>query len=257
MMGVLEGVLMELKDCAPLLKDIIATDKEKVTFKHLDMAFFVGSMPRREGMEGKDLLKANVKIFKSQVSALGKYAKNSVKVIVVGNPANTSCPTVIKSAPSIPKESFCCFSHLDHNQAMAQIALKLGVTSKDIKNVILCRNHSYTQYPDINHAKGKYEGKEVGVYEALKDDRWLKGEFIMTVQQHGATLIMARKLSNEVSAVKAIGDHIRVLWLEPQWQYVCMGVMSDGKSYAVPEDLLYSFAVAIKNQSWEIVEGPD
>nr|KAF6308179.1 malate dehydrogenase 1 [Myotis myotis] len=179
MMGVLDGVLMELQDCAlPLLKDVIATDKEEVAFKDLDVAILVGSMPRRDGMERKDLLKANVKIFKSQGAALDKYAKKSVKVIVVGNPANTNCLTASKSAPSIPKENFSCLTRLDHNRAKAQIALKLGVTSEDVKNVIIWGNHSSTQYPDVNHAKVKLQGKEVGVYEALKNDSWLKGEFI-------------------------------------------------------------------------------
>ncbi|PNJ79676.1 MDH1 isoform 7, partial [Pongo abelii] len=159
MMGVLDGVLMELQDCAlPLLKDVIATDKEEIAFKDLDVAILVGSMPRREGMERKDLLKANVKIFKSQGAALDKYAKKSVKVIVVGNPANTNCLTASKSAPSIPKENFSCLTRLDHNRAKAQIALKLGVTANDVKNVIIWGNHSSTQYPDVNHAKVKLQG---------------------------------------------------------------------------------------------------
>ncbi|XP_006881015.1 PREDICTED: malate dehydrogenase, cytoplasmic-like isoform X1 [Elephantulus edwardii] len=257
MMGVLEGVVMELQDCAlPLLKDIIATDKEEVAFKDLDVAVLVGSMPRREGMERKDLLKANVKIFKSQGTALDKYAKKSVKVIVVGNPANTNCLTAIKSAPSIPKENFSCLTRLDHNRAMAQIALKLGVTAKDVKNVIIWGNHSSTQYPDVNHGKVKIQGKEVGIYEALKDDSWLKGEFITTVQQRGAAVIKARKLSSAMSAAKAIGDHIRDIWFgTPEGEFVSMGVISDGNPYGVPDDLLYSFPVVIKNKTWKIVEG--
>ncbi|XP_006863031.1 PREDICTED: malate dehydrogenase, cytoplasmic-like isoform X2 [Chrysochloris asiatica] len=213
-------------------------------------------MPRREGMERKDLLKANVKIFKSQGAALDKYAKKSVKVIVVGNPANTNCLTAIKSAPSIPKENFSCLTRLDHNRAMAQIALKLGVTAKDVKNVIIWGNHSSTQYPDVNHAKVKYQGKEVAVYEALKNDSWLKGEFISTVQQRGAAVIKARKLSSAMSAAKAIGDHIRDIWFgTPEGEFVSMGVISDGNSYGVPEDLLYSFPVVIKNKTWKIVAG--
>lgn len=257
MMGVLDGVLMELQDCAlPLLKDIIATDKEEVAFKDLDVAVLVGSMPRREGMERKDLLKANVKIFKAQGAALDKYAKKSVKVIVVGNPANTNCLTASKSAPSIPKENFSCLTRLDHNRAKSQIALKLGVTADDVKNVIIWGNHSSTQYPDVNHAKVKLQGKEVGVYEALKDDSWLKGEFITTVQQRGAAVIKARKLSSAMSAAKAISDHIRDIWFgTPEGEFVSMGVISDGNSYGVPDDLLYSFPVVIKNKSWKFVEG--
>lgn len=239
-----------------LLKDVIATDKEEVAFKDLDVAVLVGSMPRRDGMERKDLLKANVKIFKSQGAALDKYAKKSVKVIVVGNPANTNCLTASKSAPSIPKENFSCLTRLDHNRAKAQIALKLGVTSEDVKNVIIWGNHSSTQYPDVNHAKVKLQGKEVGVYEALKNDSWLKGEFITTVQQRGAAVIKARKLSSAMSAAKAICDHIRDIWFgTPEGEFVSMGIISDGNSYGVPDDLLYSFPVTIKNKTWKIVEG--
>nr|KAF6429869.1 malate dehydrogenase 1 [Molossus molossus] len=224
MMGVLDGVLMELQDCAlPLLKD---------------------------------LLKANVKIFKSQGTALEKYAKKSVKVIVVGNPANTNCLTASKSAPSIPKENFSCLTRLDHNRAKAQIALKLGVTSDDVKNVIIWGNHSSTQYPDVNHAKVKLQGKEVGVYEALKNDSWLKGDFITTVQQRGAAVIKARKLSSAMSAAKAICDHVRDIWFgTPEGEFVSMGIISDGNSYGVPDDLIYSFPVTIKNKTWKIVEG--
>ncbi|XP_035751111.1 malate dehydrogenase, cytoplasmic-like [Egretta garzetta] len=185
MMTVLEGVVMELQDCAlPLLREVIPTDKEEVAFKDLDIAILVGSMPRREGMERKDLLKANVKIFKSQGAALDKYAKKTVKVVVVGNPANTNCLIASKSAPSIPKENFSCLTRLDHNRAKSQIALKLGVTANDVKNVIIWGNHSSTQYPDVNHAKVNVKGKEVGVYEAIKDDSWLKGDFILLIPVH-------------------------------------------------------------------------
>lgn len=257
MMGVLDGVVMELQDCAlPLLKEVIATDKEEVAFKDLDVAILVGSMPRREGMERKDLLKANVKIFKSQGAALDKYAKKTVKVIVVGNPANTNCLTALKSAPSIPKENFSCLTRLDHNRAKAQIALRLNVTSDDVKNVIIWGNHSSTQYPDVSHAVVKLQGKEVSVSEAVKDDSWLKGGFISTVQQRGAAVIAARKLSSAMSAAKAICDHVRNIWFgTAEGEHVSMGVISDGNGYGVPNDLLYSFPVTITDKSWKIVEG--
>ncbi|KAM3932460.1 malate dehydrogenase, cytoplasmic [Leptodactylus fuscus] len=257
MMGVLQGVVMELQDCAlPLLKEVIATDKEEVAFKDLDVAILVGSMPRREGMERKDLLKANVKIFKSQGAALDKYAKKTVKVVVVGNPANTNCLTALLSAPSIPKENFTCLTRLDHNRAKAQIALRLKVTSDDVKNVIIWGNHSSTQYPDVSHAVVKLQGKEVCVSEAVKDDNWLKGDFISTVQQRGAAVIAARKLSSAMSAAKAICDHTRDLWSgTPEGEYVSMGVYSGGNSYGVPDGLLYSFPVTIQNKTWKIVEG--
>ncbi|MEE6474604.1 hypothetical protein FKM82_010439 [Ascaphus truei] len=257
MMTVLEGVVMELEDCAlPLLKEVIATDKEEVAFKDLDLAVLVGSMPRREGMERKDLLKANVKIFKSQGAALDKYSKKSVKVVVVGNPANTNCLTALKSAPSIPKDNFSCLTRLDHNRAKAQLALRLHVASDDVKNVIIWGNHSSTQYPDACHATVKVDGKKVGIYEAVKDDSWLKGDFIATVQQRGSAVIKARKLSSAMSAAKAICDHIRSIWFgTPEGEFVSMGVISDGNTYGVAEDLLYSFPVTIKNKTWKIVEG--
>lgn len=257
MMTAMEGVVMELEDSAfPLLKEVIATDKEEVAFKDLDVAVLVGSMPRREGMERKDLLKANVKIFKSQGAALDKYSKKSVKVLVVGNPANTNCLTAAKSAPSIPRENFSCLTRLDHNRAKAQISLKLKVQCDDVKNVIIWGNHSSTQYPDATHAKVKVQGKEVGVYEAIKDDNYLKGDFISTVQQRGAAVIKARKLSSAMSAAKAICDHLRDIWFGTrEGEFVSMGVISDGNSYGIPEDLVYSFPVTIKNKCWSFVEG--
>ncbi|KAM4771652.1 malate dehydrogenase, cytoplasmic [Rhinophrynus dorsalis] len=257
MMTVLGGVVMEMEDCAlPLLKEVIATDSEEVAFKDLDFAVLVGSMPRRDGMERKDLLKANVKIFKSQGAALDKFAKKSVKVIVVGNPANTNCLTAMKSAPSIPKENFSCLTRLDHNRAKAQIAERLKVSSGDVKNVIIWGNHSSTQYPDASHASVNLQGKEVGVFEAVKDDCWLKGEFISTVQQRGAAVIKARKLSSAMSAAKAICDHIRDIWFgTPEGEFVSMGVISDGNPYGVANDLMYSFPVTIKDKKWKIVEG--
>ncbi|KAG8584111.1 hypothetical protein GDO81_008688 [Engystomops pustulosus] len=257
MMGVLEGVVMELQDLAvPLLREVIATDKEEVAFKDLDVAILVGSMPRREGMERKDLLKANVNIFKSQGAALDKYAKKTVKVVVVGNPANTNCLTAIKSAPSIPKENFTCLTRLDHNRAKAQIALRLKVSSDEVKNVIIWGNHSSTQYADVSHAVVKQGGKDVPVSDAVKDDAWLKGGFISTVQQRGAAVIAARKLSSALSAAKAICDHTRDFWNgTPEGEWVSMGVISDGNKYGVPNDLLYSFPVTIKDKTWKIVEG--
>ncbi|XP_043911470.1 malate dehydrogenase, cytoplasmic isoform X2 [Protopterus annectens] len=257
MMPVLNGVVMELEDCAlPILKEVIATDKEAEAFKDLDVAILVGSMPRREGMERKDLLKANVKIFKSQGAALDKYSKKTVKVLVVGNPANTNCLIASKSASSIPKENFTCLTRLDHNRAQSQIAVRLGIPAKDVKNVIIWGNHSSTQFPDVNHAKATVKGKTIGVYEAVQDDSWLKGDFITTVQQRGAAVIKARKLSSAMSAAKAICDHVRDWWFGThEGEFVSMGVISDGNSYGIPEDLIYSFPVAIKNQSWKIIEG--
>lgn len=257
MMPVLEGVVMELQDCAlPLLKEIVPTDKEEVAFKDLDVAILVGSMPRREGMERKDLLKANVAIFKSQGAALDKYAKKTVKVLVVGNPANTNCLVAAKSAPSIPKQNFSCLTRLDHNRARSQVAKRCEVPATQVKNVIIWGNHSSTQYPDVHHCVVNMSGSELPCFEAVKDDDWLKGDFISTVQQRGAAVIKARKLSSAMSAAKAICDHMRDLWSgTPQGEFTSMGVYSTGNSYGVPDDLVYSFPVQIKDLTWNIVDG--
>ncbi|XP_024152662.1 malate dehydrogenase 1Ab, NAD (soluble) [Oryzias melastigma] len=256
MLPVLEGVVMELQDCAlPLLREIVATDKEEVAFKDLDAAILVGSMPRREGMERKDLLKANVAIFRSQGAALDKHAKKTVKVLVVGNPANTNCLIAAKSAPSIPKENFSCLTRLDHNRACSQVAMRCGVPATHVKNVIIWGNHSSTQYPDVHHCKVSVSGGELACFDAVKDDSWLKGDFIATVQQRGAAVIKARKLSSAMSAAKAICDHMRDLWSgTAEGEFISMGVYSTGNPYGVPEDLIYSFPVQIKDKSWKIVD---
>uniref|UniRef100_A0A3B4FMT0 Malate dehydrogenase n=1 Tax=Pundamilia nyererei TaxID=303518 RepID=A0A3B4FMT0_9CICH len=256
MLPVLEGVVMELQDCAlPLLKEIIPTDKEEVAFKDLDAAILVGSMPRKEGMERKDLLKANVAIFKSQGAALDKYAKKTVKVLVVGNPANTNCLVAAKSAPSIPKENFSCLTRLDHNRARSQVAMRCGIPATQVKNVIIWGNHSSTQYPDVHHCKVNMSGSELTCFDAIKDDDWLKGDFITTVQQRGAAVIKARKLSSAMSAAKAICDHMRDIWSGThEGEFTSMGVYSTGNSYGVPEDLIYSFPVQIQNKTWKIVD---
>ncbi|KPP57900.1 malate dehydrogenase, cytoplasmic-like [Scleropages formosus] len=257
MLPVLDGVVMELQDCAlPLLREVIPTDKVEVGFKDLDAAILVGSMPRKEGMERKDLLKANVAIFKTQGAALDKYAKKTVKVLVVGNPANTNCLIAAKSAPSIPKENFSCLTRLDHNRARSQVAMRVGVPSDCVKDVVIWGNHSSTQYPDVHHAKVQMQGKEVPVFDAVKDDAWLKGDFITTVQQRGAAVIKARKLSSAMSAAKAICDHMRDIWFgTPEGEFISMGIYSSGNSYGVPDDLIFSFPLTIKNKTWKIVDG--
>ncbi|KAF0027977.1 hypothetical protein F2P81_020718 [Scophthalmus maximus] len=216
MLPVLDGVVMELQDCAlPLLREIIATDKEDVAFKDLDAAILVGSMPRREGMERKDLLKANVAIFKSQGAALEKYAKKTVK-----------------------------------------LAMRCGIPATHVKNVIIWGNHSSTQYPDVHHCLVNMSGGELACFDAVKDDAWLKGDFIATVQQRGNAVIKARKLSSAMSAAKAICDHMREIWSgTPEGEFTSMGVYSSGNSYGVADDLIYSFPVQIKDKTWKIVDG--
>jgi len=256
MMTVLEGVVMELQDCAiPLLVDVQAFCEEEKAFKDIDYALLVGAMPRREGMERKDLLKANVKIFKSQGGNIDKFAKKTVKVLVVGNPANTNAFICKKYAPSIPPENFSALTRLDQNRAQAQIALKLGLRNDVVSNVIIWGNHSNTQFPDAAHAKIVVNDKEISALEALKDDSWVKGEFLKTVQVRGAAVIKARKLSSAMSAAKAICDHVR------DWhfgtsagKFVSMAVSSPGL-YGIPEGIMYSFPVSIVDGKWTIVEG--
>ncbi|CAD5121863.1 DgyrCDS10329 [Dimorphilus gyrociliatus] len=253
MLTVLDGVVMEMQDCAlPLLKSIIPTADTDVACKDIDVAILVGAMPRREGMERKDLLRANVKIFKAQGESLDKHAKKSVKVVVVGNPANTNAFICKKYAPSIPPENFTALTRLDQNRAQAQIATRMGLVPQDVKNVIIWGNHSNTQFPDVRHAK--VAGK--GVYEAVQDDAWLKGDFIKTVQTRGAAVIKARKLSSAMSAAKAIGDHMRDWWFGTKGdEYVSMAVPSDG-SYGIEKGIIYSFPVQAKpDHTYSIVQG--
>ncbi|XP_040574780.1 malate dehydrogenase, cytoplasmic [Lepeophtheirus salmonis] len=253
-MGVLNGVVMELHDCAlPLLSDIIASDDPLVAFKDVDAAFLVGAMPRREGMERKDLLAANVKIFKAQGGALDQVAKKTVKVIVVGNPANTNALICSHYAPSIPKENFSAMTRLDQNRASAQLAIKAGVKIGDIKNTIIWGNHSSTQYPDASHAT--IGGKPA--CSVINDDAWFKETFLPVVQKRGAAVIAARKLSSAMSAAKAACDHVKSWWSgTPSGEFVSMGVFSDG-SYNTPSGIMFSFPVQIdgNTKQWKIVQG--
>ncbi|KAK4313524.1 hypothetical protein Pmani_015139 [Petrolisthes manimaculis] len=256
MMSVLNGVCMEISDCAlPCVRDLIPTDNPEVAFKDIDAAFLVGAMPRKEGMERKDLLAANVKIFKVQGEALDKFAKKSVKVLVVGNPANTNALICAKYAPSIPRENFSAMTRLDQNRAQAQIAQRLGIPVTDVKNIIIWGNHSSTQFPDVRHASATVNGQKVSVYDAIKDDSYLKGDFITTVQKRGGAVIAARRLSSAMSAAKAACDHMKSIWQgTSEGQYVSMGVFSDG-SYNTPEGVMFSFPVTIKDKKWSIVMG--
>ncbi|CAH1105635.1 unnamed protein product [Psylliodes chrysocephalus] len=256
MMDVLQGVVMELADCAiPLLREVIPTADPAVAFKDVSAAFLVGAMPRKQGMERKDLLSANVKIFKVQGEALDKYAKKDVKVLVVGNPANTNALICSKYAPSIPKENFTAMTRLDQNRAQAQVSAKIGVPVEQVSNVIIWGNHSSTQFPDASHAVVNLSGKQLTVAEVIKDDSWLRDTFVQIVQKRGAAVIAARKMSSALSAAKAATDHMRD-WFQGTvyGKYVSMGVVSDG-SYGVPKDLVFSFPVTIKNGQWSIVQG--
>lgn len=255
MMGVLDGVVMELADCAlPLLKEVVPTADPNEAFKDVSAAFLVGSMPRKQGMERKELLSANVKIFKVQGEALDKYAKKDVKVLVVGNPANTNALICSTYAPSIPKENFTAMTRLDQNRAQYQIAARLGTAVGNVSNVIIWGNHSSTQFPDVKHAVVQVNNKPVPVYDAVKDDAWIRGQFVETVQKRGATVIASRKMSSALSAAKAASDHMRDWWLgtAPD-NFISMGVISDG-SYGTPKDVIFSFPVTIQNKQWKIVQ---
>lgn len=244
MMGVLEGVVMELADCAlPLLAGVVPTADPAVAFKDVASAFLVGAMPRKQGMERKDLLSANVKIFKVQGEALNNYARKDVKVLVVGNPANTNALVCSHYAPSIPKENFTAMTRLDQNRAQAQIAARLSVGIANVKNVIIWGNHSSTQYPDAKNATVDLNGTVKSVVEAVANNDYLNGEFVETVQKRGASVIAARKMSSAMSAAKAASDHMRDWFAGTKdGEYVSMGVVSDG-SYGTPKDIVYSFPV--------------
>jgi malate dehydrogenase len=209
----------------------------------------------KKGWRGRMSCPKNVSIYKSQASALEKHAAANCKVLVVANPANTNALILKEFAPSIPERNISCLTRLDHNRALGQISERLNVQVSDVKNVIIWGNHSSTQYPDVNHATVKTPAGEKPVRELVSDDAWLNGEFISTVQQRGAAIIKARKLSSALSAASGACDHIRDWVLgTPEGTWVSMGVYSDG-SYNVPAGLIYSFPVTCANGEWKIVQG--
>ncbi|CAK9795008.1 Malate dehydrogenase, cytoplasmic [Anthophora quadrimaculata] len=257
MMKVLEGVVMELEDLAlPLLREIVPTADPAVAFKDVAAAFLVGAMPRKEGMERKDLLAANVEIFKVQGEALDKYARKDVKILVVGNPANTNALICSHYAPSIPKQNFSAMTRLDQNRAQAALAARLNVQVDQVKKVIIWGNHSSTQYPDAAHATVTLQGSTKSVPAALNQDNWLQTTFVETIQKRGAAVIAARKMSSAMSAAKAAGDHMRDWWMGTKpGEYVSMAVFSDG-SYGIPQNIVFSFPVTIEpHGQYKIVQG--
>ncbi|XP_065859247.1 malate dehydrogenase, cytoplasmic-like isoform X2 [Euphorbia lathyris] len=251
----LNGVKMELTDAAfPLLKGVIATTDVVEACMGVNIAVMVGGFPRKEGMERKDVMSRNVSIYKAQASALEKHAAEDCKVVVVANPANTNALILKEYAPSIPEKNITCLTRLDHNRALGQISERLDVDVSDVKNVIIWGNHSSTQYPDVNHATVLTNGAEKPVRQLVEDDQWLNTEFITTVQQRGAAIIKARKLSSALSAASAACDHIRDWVLgTPKGTWVSMGVYSDG-SYGIQPGLIYSFPVTCEKGNWSIVQ---
>jgi len=251
-MNAVEGVMMELDDCAfPLLAGMEAAHEPAVGFKDTDYAILVGAMPRKAGMERKDLLSANGGIFLPQGRALNDHASRDVKVLVVGNPANTNAYIAMKNAPDLNPKNFTAMVRLDHNRAITQAARKLGVPGTAIRKMTVWGNHSATQYPDIFHA----EIDGVSVAEKIGDQAWLENEFLPTVQQRGSAIIKARGLSSAASAANAALDHMRDWALgTPEGDWVSMAVPSDG-SYGIPEGLIYGFPVVCKDGEYEIVQG--
>ncbi|MEI6544745.1 MAG: malate dehydrogenase [Methylococcales bacterium] len=250
-LNALQGVVMELKDCAsPLLHRVEVTDDPMVAFKNVDYAFLVGARPRGAGMERKDLLEVNAEIFAVQGKALNAVARRDVKVLVTGNPANTNALIALKNAPDLGPENFSAMSRLDHNRAINQLAEKCGVLTTDIKNVIVWGNHSTTQYPDLNHAKVK--GQDA---LSLVEKKWFINEFIPTVQERGAVVIKARGLSSAASAANAAVDQMRNWALgTAEGDWVSMGILSDG-SYGIAKGLVYSFPVTVVDGKVSIVKG--
>ena len=253
-MDALKGVAMELEDCAfGLLDDIVCTDDPNVAFGDVSYALLVGARPRSKGMERKDLLEANGGIFKPQGEALSNNAASDVKILVVGNPANTNALIAMNNAPNIPDERFTAMTRLDHNRAIAQLATKTGATVNDITRMTIWGNHSATQYPDLFHAEVKGQNAAA----LVNDQAWLANDFIPTVQQRGAAIIEARGLSSAASAANAAIDHMRTWAMgTPAGDWVSMAIPSDG-SYGVPEGLISSFPVTCSGGTYSIVQGLD
>jgi malate dehydrogenase len=253
-LGALHGVVMELEDCAfPLLAGVTATDDANTAFADADVAFLVGSRPRTKGMERAELLAANGAIFTVQGKAIGENASPDVKVLVVGNPANTNCLIALSNARGVAPERFTAMTRLDHNRAKAQLAARVGRPVSSLRRLTIWGNHSSTQYPDIFHARVD----DKAAIDLAGDEAWLAEEFIPIVQQRGAAVIEARGDSSAASAASAAIDHVRD-WVcgTPEGDWVSMAVVSDG-SYGVPEGLVSSFPVTTSGGEYRVVEGLD
>src|SRR5437870_8812660 len=247
----LKGVMMELEDCAlPLLAGMAGTADPKVAFKDVDMAILVGAKPRGPGMERKDLLMENAKIFIEQGKALDGAAERGVKVLVVGNPANTNAYIAMKSAPSLPRKNFTAMLRLDHNRALSQVAAKTGTQVGDIEKLTVWGNHSPTMYADYRFAT--VNGKSVK--DMINDQEWNKNVFLPTVGKRGAAIIEARGLSSAASAANAAIDHVHDWALGSNGKWVTMGIPSDGQ-YGIPKDTMFGFPVTTANGEYEVVDG--
>ena len=251
-MNALNGVAMELDDCAfPLLADMVLTDNANVAFNNTNWALLVGARPRSKGMERKDLLGANGAIFKPQGQAINNHAAADIRVLVVGNPANTNCLIAMKNAPDVPAQRFTAMTRLDHNRAMTQLAQKAGVPVSEVKKVTIWGNHSATQYPDAYHAE--ISGKPAP--EVIGDDAWIRDTFIPTVQKRGAAVIEARGQSSAASAANAAINHVQT-WYNgtPNGDWISMGIPSTG-AYGSPDGVIFSYPVTVQNGEYTVVEG--
>ncbi|NKB32276.1 MAG: malate dehydrogenase [Pseudomonadales bacterium] len=249
---VLQGTVMEIEDCAfPLVAGIVQTDNPEEAFKDADYCLLVGARPRGPGMERKDLLEANAAIFSAQGSAINSAASRDVKVLVVGNPANTNALIAYRNAPDINPGQFTAMTRLDHNRAIAQLANKTGKHNTEVDGMIIWGNHSATQYPDIHHCNVAGQN----AYD-LVDQEWVTSDFIPTVQQRGAVIIKARGLSSAASAANAAIEHMRDWAFGTDGSVVSMGILSDG-SYGIEEGLIYSFPVTCVDGNYSIVQGLD
>ena len=250
-MGALQGVVMELNDCAfPLVVGIVTSDDPNVAFKDVDFALLVGSKPRGPGMERADLLKDNGAIFTVQGKALNDNANPEVKVLVVGNPANTNAFIAMKNAPDLNPRNFTSMMRLDHNRSLSQVADKTGSHSTKIEQMVVWGNHSATQFPDISYAT--VDGKPV--QDKVNND-WYVNNFIPTVQQRGAAIIKARGASSAASAASAAVDHMRSWALGSDGGWVSMGVFSGGNSYGIDQDLMFALPITCENGEWKEVTG--
>jgi malate dehydrogenase len=253
-MQAVEGVIMELEDSAfPLLESVEASDDPNVAFDGASVALLVGARPRGKGMERSDLLEANGAIFKPQGQAINDHAADDVKVLVVGNPANTNCLIAMSNAPDVPRERFTSMMRLDHNRAKAQLAKKVGAHARDVRRMTVWGNHSTTQYPDISHALVG----EKPASELVTEQDWIEQEFIPTVAKRGAAIIEARGASSAKSAASAAIDHVHDWVLgTPEGDWVSMGIPSDG-SYDIEDGLICGFPCTCSGGEWKIVEGLD
>jgi malate dehydrogenase len=250
-MPALQGVVMELMDCAfPLLAGVVATDDPNVAFKDCDYALLVGARPRGPGMERADLLKVNADIFSVQGKALDQNANRDVKVLVVGNPANTNALITLKNAPNLNPRNITAMMRLDHNRSLSQLAAKLGGHTTQIEKMVVWGNHSATQYPDISYAT--INGQAI---KDKVDNDWYVDTFIPVVQQRGAAIIKARGASSAASAASAAIDHMRDWALGSNGQWVSMGVFSAANTYGIDKDIIYSFPIVCENGQWREIEG--